>query len=612
MRDMEHMPPYSLGDPVDPETPQRSRVYTGPDTSSQLLALRKLKCIAAGQHPNSRPTVPQGLSARPPTPSLERTRRRRKAEQGLTSVGILRQHVKRLTSFSVIGGGVFFAGLFLQIALVRYCGFGPNSSYAVQALFSIELSYLLNRYLTWHDQDSGFWVACWKFNVQKLLMTVANMAAYALLVHFGMQYVVANVLLTAIFTPINYFAAHLLVFVRSYTGKRRKGGSSDPREFRAGAVRLPAVQPSVSVIIPCKSSEKTIRATVTALLDQDYPALREVILVGDVNDSTFTAVQDVADRRLILLEQEKTPGRRDPNVKRDKGIQCSAGEVLALADSDIVMDRDWLSRAISLLNAQGGGLVAGGMRSIHNTFWGRFVDSNMLAAKTPRLSCPYCVTADNFGKRGFKPPVTANAVFTRDLYEVCPLDVTWAYGYEDYEWFWRLAREGHAILFSGDLTAAHHHRRSFKLLVREYRQAAHGCAQFVRTHPDSPLARKRTQQAFALPLLALMGLITGAAAVISGYTVELAGLLCVASLAVCIREAVGSRSLEGLIYVPAAFALGGIFVWSLARNLMLGTPQDRSAPTWMSTTTAFNVTALDVLEDERLSNGVSQWTHRTT
>ena len=116
------------------------------------------------------------------------------------------------------------------------------------------------------------------------------------------------------------------------------------------------------------------------------------------------------------------------------------------------------------------------------------------AAKTPRVPRPYRVTAQNFGARGCKPPITANAIFTRELYDSVQLDTSWAYGYEDYEWFWRLAREGHPILFASELTASHHHRRSFRHLVREYHQSAHGCAQFIRAHPDSPLAKKRAAQ----------------------------------------------------------------------------------------------------------------------
>ena len=47
------------------------------------------------------------------------------------------------------------------------------------------------------------------------------------------------------------------------------------------------------------------------------------------------------------------------------------------------------------------------------------------------------MTAADFGKR--KAPLTANVIFTRELYQRSPLDAAWSYGYEDYEWMcaWR-------------------------------------------------------------------------------------------------------------------------------------------------------------------------------
>jgi putative flippase GtrA len=148
----------------------------------------------------------------------------------MRSLRLARRHGARLSVFSFIGASVFFAGLAFQVALVRYAGLGADSSYAAQAIFSIELSYLLNRYLTWRNRDAGFWLACWKFTAQKLIMTVVNLAAYALLVRVGVQYIAANVALTAVFTPVNYFAADLLVFVRPRRPRHRR-----QRAGRAGA-----------------------------------------------------------------------------------------------------------------------------------------------------------------------------------------------------------------------------------------------------------------------------------------------------------------------------------------------------------------------------------------
>src|SRR5215472_18004076 len=260
--------------------------------------------------------------------------------------------------------------------------------------------------------------------------------------------------------------------------------------------------PDVSVVIPVKNSQRTIRATVVALLAQDYPALAEVIVVGDVGDQTWQALADIDDPRLVLIEHEEVDGKREPATKRDVGLRKARGQVLALADSDINMDRDWLSRGVALLTGQHGGIVCGGMRAATNTFWGRFVDTNTLAAKTPRVPKSYRVTVRNFGRHGRKPPITANVLMARAVYDDCPIDDSWGFGYEDYEWFWRVVRAGHKVLYAAGLDGAHHHRQSFRSLVREYQVSAHGCANFIHAHPHSPLARKRRRQATLLPPLA--------------------------------------------------------------------------------------------------------------
>jgi glycosyltransferase involved in cell wall biosynthesis len=516
------------------------------------------------------------------------------------STGVARRHGLRFTAFSAIGSAVFVTGAALQWLLV-HLGLGAVGSYVWQAVFSIELSFALNRWLIWHCRKLKLASALAKWNVQRLALTVPNLLGYAALVHVGLQWIWANMVITATFTLVNYLGADMWAF-RSTRHRKQRGMPIWPwwatRPFvmagftaanyeaagrwsfvtRAPAQNLPLTPlpdswlPTVSVVIPCKGNERTIRPTVESLLAQDYPRLAEVICVGDVGDSTWSALRDVADQRLIIIEQEAEQGLRDPNVKRDKGLTKASGEVLALADSDIVMTPGWLSHAIELLREQGAGLVAGGMRSIHDSFWGRFVDSNTLAAKTPRLPRPYLVNEATFGRRGHKPPITANAVFSRELYEATPLDVTWFYGYEDYEWFWRVAKAGHLITFSGALTAMHHHRRSLRKLAQEYRRSAEGCARFVRVHRNCPLARKRLYQAIGLPL-ALCGTLAGAGvALAAGLWLPLAVAAGAAAMLVTGREVWRSRRVEALIYPFIALVLGGAFTMSLLANLVRARP----------------------------------------
>ena len=137
---------------------------------------------------------------------------------------------------------------------------------------------------------------------------------------------------------------------------------------------------------------------------------------------------------------------RDANFKRDAAIKMTSGDLIALVDSDIVLPRDWMSRAVAALEDSGTSCVAGGMKSVHDSFWGRYTDSTWIGAKTPRIAESYTVTSANFGAGGRKPPISANTLFTRELYEHCPIDPSWSHGsYEDYEWFWRVTRAGYGI-----------------------------------------------------------------------------------------------------------------------------------------------------------------------
>lgn len=484
------------------------------------------------------------------------------------------EHRTRFAAFSVIGAAIFLLGLAMQAALTGWWRMNADLSFVLQGLVSVQASFVANYYWTWRDQEVAFWPACRKFNVQKVIATIANLAVYAALVKVGTNYLLANVVTTAVFTVANYVTGHLWVF-RSRDAAPMQQARTAPELCLA-----PWAAPTVSVIIPCKNNAATIRATVDSLLGQDYPALEEVILVGSTGDTTWRALAALDDPRLVMLEHEMTPGKRDPNVKRDNGLRKARGEVLALADSDIVMDADWLARAVPQLLVQGGGVVAGGMKRIHDTFWGRFVDRNVLAAKTPRVRRSYSVTAQNFGHHRTRPPITANAVFTRDVYDSCPLDVAWAYGYEDYEWFWRVAKAGHKIWFAGDISGAHHHRRRFRDLVTEYRRSAEGCSHFIRRHPDSPLATKRRRQAIGLPLAAAAGLGCAVALASAGLSVPLGGVAALVAGLLMAREVASARRVEAAVYPYAGAALGVVFTWTLASKLAWRSTERAVAPVW--------------------------------
>ena len=541
---------------------QESTAHTGPmptlfDTlvaDPDLAAAESASRAQSGNEQGAGGPARRGKHAAPPPPYLER-------------------RAARFVVFSAIGGFVFLLGFGLQAALTGYGHVLPVVSYAVQAVVSVETSFLLNRWLTWRDRDIPFRLAFARFNIQKTVTIALNLALYTGLLRLGMNYLVANVVLTAVFTVVNYVAGDRLVFIP---------GRTRPTEPATEAVPVLAVDnpmPEVSVVIPCRGNEDTIWAAVQSLLHQDYPHLHEIILVGSPRDSTWSALAGLDDPRVSTWEVETPPGMRDANYKRDMAVAMASGTVIALVDSDMVLPDDWMSRAVAALEETGVSCVAGGMKSFHDTFWGRYTDSTWIGAKTPRIAVSYTVTSADFGARGRKPPILANVLFTRELYDECPIDPLWSHGsYEDYEWFWRVSMAGYQTRVCQDLFGWHHHRRGMRALAREYRRSSRGCAYFIRAHMESPLARRRLRQAIVLPLAAAMGTASAVVAAVYGYSSVVAALVLGGAAVLAVHQVVRSRSLESVAYPVVGLFLGSVFTFGLVTNLMRSDPTVTTAP----------------------------------
>ena len=473
------------------------------------------------------------------------------------------RHGTRFMIFATIGGLVFLMGLGLQALLTGRWHVSAVVSYIIQAVASVEASFLLNRWLTWRDRSTPFWPAFGRFNAQKTVTIALNLALYAGLLRLGVNYLVANVVLTAVFTVVNYVAGDRLVFVPTRTRPAEPAAPPLPDPVRAYP------RPHVSIVIPCRDNERTIGPAVQSLLDQDYPGLDEIILVGSPGDHTWDGLTDIDDPRLTTCEIETPPGLRDANFKRDAAIRRTSCELIALVDSDIVLPPDWMTRAVAALEDSGADCVTGGMRSVHDSFWGRYTDSTWIGAKTPRIAQSYTVTNADFGARGRKPPITANTLFTREFYDHCPIDPSWSHGsYEDYEWFWRVAKAGYGIRVCRELFGWHHHRRGMRALAREYRRSSRGCAYFIRAHRDCPLAKRRLRQAIFLPLAAMAWVAGAAAAVAYGYGTVLAGLVLGCAALLFIHQVARSRSLESVAYPVVGLTLGLVFTTGLVTNLV--------------------------------------------
>lgn len=331
----------------------------------------------------------------------------------------------------------------------------------------------------------------------------------------------------------------------------------------------------VTVVIPIKHSQATIRTTVEALLGQDYAGEFEVLVVGPTGDPTWAELApEIAAGTITAIEVDLTPDRDTPAAKRNIGLARARGDVLALCDSDMVPPVDWLSRAVELLG-DGWDAVAGPMQSITMDFWGTYVDENRLGSKTPRMGREYVLNAETFGKPGFKPAVTANVAVKRRVYEdVGGFDEAFVYAYEDYEWCKRIADHGYTMLCTPVLAGRHHHRQGLRALTREYVRSGRGCADYARAHPHCRFTRRRRRHvaavygaALAVPLT---GLLVGLSALGLGLAAAVAALGLISVARVRRPVAIG--------FPFATMILGGAFVAGLTVGTLGRRPEFVPAP----------------------------------
>jgi putative flippase GtrA len=122
----------------------------------------------------------------------------------------------RLGRFALVGVAVMVAGALLLVALVELAGLSPHLAYLIQAVFSIEASFVLSRWWTWADRRAagrrsvaGEWL---RFHSSRALTVPANQGLFSLLVGVGVGYLAANAIGIAVAGTVNFLVAHHLVF----------------------------------------------------------------------------------------------------------------------------------------------------------------------------------------------------------------------------------------------------------------------------------------------------------------------------------------------------------------------------------------------------------------
>jgi glycosyltransferase involved in cell wall biosynthesis len=124
---------------------------------------------------------------------------------------------------------------------------------------------------------------------------------------------------------------------------------------------MPEVE--VSVIVPVRNAESTIRQCVSSVLCQNDAPHYEVIVVDNGStDSTPDLLRDFGDRIKIVNETQ-----RGSYCARNTGITNAAGAVLLFTDSDCVVSANWIRSMYDSLQKGNAKLVSGPVRGLDHS-----------------------------------------------------------------------------------------------------------------------------------------------------------------------------------------------------------------------------------------------------
>jgi GT2 family glycosyltransferase len=264
--------------------------------------------------------------------------------------------------------------------------------------------------------------------------------------------------------------AHHLRSDDSPTDEAQIGSTDDV--WKSCALRPLSGVPTVSVVVPTFRRPNDIVRCVDSILATGYPALDVAVVdnaPGEGSTAAAIAERYGGDERVRYLA-EWIPGA---SRARNLGVRATAGEIVAFADDDIIVDRYWLAALVNALALHPDvGCVTG-------------------LVIPERLDTPVQVWFEQFGgfNRGYVQrlfdlsehrgdsllyPYTAgglgglgNAAFRRAaLSEPHAFDLslgpgTPAFGAEDQDSFVRLLKSGGRLLYEPAALVHHRHRDSY-------------------------------------------------------------------------------------------------------------------------------------------------------
>ena len=224
--------------------------------------------------------------------------------------------------------------------------------------------------------------------------------------------------------------------------------------------------PFISIIIPARNAQRTLKDCLGSLKNLNYPKERREILLVD-GFSTDGTREIAASYDLTIVDNPQKSHRTGVN----RGFECAKGALVAYADADCIVDRNWLQNSVKYFDANP--QVAGVTGPIH------LPPQQSAFAKAVAFLFSFAATLGKSSHKETQRTVevvndfpTCNAIYRKTaLNAVMPLGEN-LLGGADVELNYLLRQQGLSLLSTPDVKVWHYKRETPRGFFRQmYRYA---------------------------------------------------------------------------------------------------------------------------------------------
>lgn len=236
---------------------------------------------------------------------------------------------------------------------------------------------------------------------------------------------------------------------------------------------------AVSIIIPTKNNQDTIRELLTSLINQSIKP-DEIIVVDSSEDHT----PDIVLEFPVKLVRMPANGA---NSARNAGVKISSGDIIAFIDGDCKADKDWLKCILQGFENENIACVGGSVKTSNlDNFFGRYGELSWIPLM-PEYENDYTINEGNFLKR---KPISANMAVAKDIFtKIGYFDEIFRGGYEEFDYEYRIVKSNFNILCLKEAIVEHKHRETFNSLLSQYYRYGLGSGRFCKKYPHASFTK---------------------------------------------------------------------------------------------------------------------------